>query len=110
MKKSSHLPTALPPEFYSFFWDTDAKKVNPATHPYYVINRRLDKGDFATVRWVIKTFSKDFIVDSLTQDSNISPMTATFFANYFGISRNRFISLRKKSRSRRISTGMWRNA
>lgn len=110
MNNTPKLPTKLPTKFYSFFWDVDAKKINPATHPHYVINRLLDKGELEAVRWVVKTFSKDFIVDSLIQDSNISPITATFFANYFSISPDRFISLRKKKRLRRISTGMWRYA
>ena len=41
------LPAKLPKRLYRFFWDTDAAKVNPRTHPDYVINRLLDKGDLA---------------------------------------------------------------
>jgi len=97
------LPSKLPSEFHRFFWDVDAKKVNPQTHPYYVINRLLDKGDLAAARWVLQTFPRKVIVDTFRKLRDFSLKTAAFWANYLNIPREEvkcmqepYLSLRKQ--------------
>jgi hypothetical protein len=92
MKKTS-LPTRLPSSFYKFFWDTDAKKVNPSKHPYYVINRLLDKGDLKAVKWVRKNFSQEVIVATLKKKRDFSPWTAVFWSRFYNIPRGEMVCL-----------------
>lgn len=81
------VPTVLPPSLYRFFWDVQAEKVNPSTHPQYVINRLLDKGDLGAVKWVLWNFSKKTVIDSLRHGPAVDPPTASFWSSYLRISR-----------------------
>lgn len=81
------LPSKLPVSFYQFFWDVDAKKVNPRTHPYYVINRLLDKGDLEAARWVVRNFPKEIIVETIKKMRDFSPWNASFWARMYNIKR-----------------------
>ena len=87
LKSNSLLPAKLPKRLHRFFWDTAAAKVNPRTHPYYVINRLLDKGNLAAARWVVRNFSKETITDTLNQQKDFYPWNGVFWARYFGLPR-----------------------
>jgi len=86
-KSRPPLPAKLPKRLHRFFWDTDAAKVNPGTHPDYVINRLLDKGDLAAARWVIRNFPKRTIADTLKKQRDFSPWNGVFWSNFFGVKR-----------------------
>ncbi len=81
------LSSSLPSSLHQFFWDVDAKKVNPATHPDYVINRLLDKGNLEAARWVLKNFPRDTIIETLKTRRDFSPWNGVFWANYLGVPR-----------------------
>jgi len=83
--ENTSLPARLPPSFYKFFWDVDAKKVNPSTHPYYVINRLLDKGNLAAVKWVRKNFPERLIKETIKTKRDFSFSTVNFWARYLDI-------------------------
>lgn len=85
-KPNSPLPAKLPKRLYRFFWDTDTTKVNPRTHPDYVINRLLDKGDLAAARWVVKNFSKEKIIDAFRNTRDASFKTVNFWSKYLNFS------------------------
>lgn len=86
------IPTQLPPALYRFFWDVRAENVNPSTHPSYVINRLLDKGDLAAVKWVMRSFSKKSVFNSLKCGPAVDPPTASFWSSYLNISRKDIIT------------------
>jgi len=79
------LPTHIPQELTKYFWDVKPETVNPATHPYFVINRLLDKGGLDAARWVVRTFPKDDIIQTIKTVRDFSPRSARFWAHYFGI-------------------------
>lgn len=79
------IPTKLPPSLYQFFWDVDAKKINPGKSPYYVINRLLDKGNLEAVRWVRRSFPKDLITETIKTKKDFSFKTVTFWSKYYQI-------------------------
>lgn len=87
LRLNSPLPAKLPKRLYRFFWDTDAAKVNPRTHPYYVINRLLDKGDLAAARWTVNAFPQNTIADTLKRQKDFSPWNGVFWARYLGLPR-----------------------
>jgi hypothetical protein len=81
------LPTSLPQEFHRFFWDVDAATLDPSLHPLYVINRLLDKGDVAAVRWVRRSFPEELIIKTIKTRRDFSPWNAVFWARFYGIPR-----------------------
>lgn len=95
MKKTSRLPSKIPSSLYRFFWDVDARKVNPSKTPYYVINRLLDKGDLSAARWVIRHFPRKTIVETFKKMRDFSPWNATFWARMYNIPREEVLCLQK---------------
>lgn len=79
------LPTSLPSSLYQFFWDVDAATVDPSAHPYYVINRLLDKGNLEASRWVLKNFPREVIVETLKTRRDFSPWNGRFWARYLNV-------------------------
>lgn len=79
------MPTSLPPSLHKFFWDVDPKSVNPKKSPKYVINRLLDKGDLEAVRWVLRSFDKETIVETLKTIRDFSPRAGYFWSRYLHI-------------------------
>ena len=87
MATNPSLPTSLPPKFYGFFWDIDAKKLDPSKHSKYVINRLLDKGNLETARWILKHFPDEMITDTFKTIRDFSPWNGVFWGQYLGIPR-----------------------
>lgn len=81
------IPTKLPPSLYQFFWDVEAKKVNPGKSPYYVINRLLDKGNLKAARWVRRNFPEELIIETVKKMRDFSPWNAVFWARLLDIPR-----------------------
>lgn len=77
----------LPQNLYRFFWDVDPAKMDVGKHRKYVIARLLEYGDTVAVRWVLKSFSKEELVEVLKQSRVISPKTANFWAMMYDIPR-----------------------
>lgn len=45
----------------SLFWDTDPTKIDPQKHARYIIERIMDFGDVAEVRWMWKQYPKQLL-------------------------------------------------
>lgn len=93
--KDNKLPTSLPPSLYSFFWDVDPAKVNPSLNPHYVINRLLDKGNLEAARWVLKSFPKELITETLKTIRDFSPWNGQFWASYLDMSEKEVACLQE---------------
>lgn len=79
------VPTSVPPSLHTFFWDIEATNLDPSKHSRYVINRLLDKGDLNAARWVLRSFPKTMIVETLKTRRDFSPWNGTFWAHYLGV-------------------------
>ncbi len=90
---NKQIPKAIPEFLYPFFWDVDAKNLNPQEHDFYVINRLLDKGNLEAARWVLNSFPEEKIVETIKTKRDFSPWNAVFWTNYFQIPRNETICL-----------------
>lgn len=87
MKIAVKIPTKIPPDLYKFFWDTEASKVNPRIHPYYVVNRLLDKGDLKAARWVLRNFPRETIRETFRKIRDFSPWNGTFWTRLLNLKR-----------------------
>lgn len=103
MKSQKELPSSVPPDFHKFFWDVDAKKLDPRDHPKYIINRLLDKGNLDAARWVLHNFPKELIIETIKKMRDFSPKTANFWAQFYSIPKEeiaclnpQFLALRKQ--------------
>ena len=97
------LPKKIPKKFYGYFWDVDAKKVDPSKKPYFVIQRLLDKGDENSVRWVRRNFSENIIKETFTKMRDFSPWVGNFWQQFLKINRSEVLCLQKHYLSMRRS-------
>ena len=89
------LPDSVPEAFKRFFWDIAFEKLSPREKPYYVINSLLDKGDLAAARWVVRTFPKEMIIDTLKTMRDFSPRSGTFWQRYLNIPKEEVLCLQE---------------
>lgn len=87
--------TSLPSFLKIMFWDTDFDKLEILKNPHYIIKRVLDRGDTNAIKWLLKTFSKNQIVNTVTTSQEISRKTATFWASFYNIDRSKILCLQK---------------
>lgn len=99
------LPTHIPQELAKYFWDVKPETVNPATHPYFVINRLLDKGGLDAARWVVRTFPKEMIIETLKTVRDFSPWNGRFWTRYYQLKEEDVACLRPSYRSMR--SALW---
>jgi len=59
----------------SLFWDTDPKKIDLQKNAQYVIERVLDFGRDAEVRWMWHTYDKNKISEVVSQSRSLRPRT-----------------------------------
>lgn len=76
------IPAFLVP---SCFWDCDPQAVDLQTHRRFVVERVMEYGDDEAVRWLLRTYAREELSDILRQTRNLSPKTATCWANYLGL-------------------------
>lgn len=76
MEPSTRLPEFLRP----IFWDTDFDRLEVAGHERYIVERVLEFGDDAAIRWLWRTFGPNTIADVVRQSRALSPNTANLWA------------------------------
>ena len=77
----------LPPYTHGYFWDIDPARLDVNEYPVYVLERLLEYGDLPSVRWMLEHFSRQEIVNVLQTSGRLSPLSANFWALYFGIDK-----------------------
>lgn len=97
-KNLSMKSTSLPKFLYRYFWDIDARKLNPQKHSQYVIQRLLELGDIESVRWVRKNFSQKQIKETLCETRQMTLKTANFWSLLLGVNKKRIKCLQKDFR------------
>ncbi len=68
-----------------YFWDVDVAKIDFENDYLYVINRLLDKGDLIAASWVLNSYSKNKIIETLKSRRDFSAKSGTFWANYLNV-------------------------
>lgn len=78
-----------------YFWDVDTNLPELTKRPTTVITRILDLGDINAINWLTSNFSREEICDTLKQTRNISPRSASFWANVYNIPISELICFQK---------------
>ncbi len=86
------------PEFLRpLFWDVDFDRLRVPGHERYIIERILELGDDAAVRWMFRRFSQDQIVQTLRRSRSLSRKSALFWADILNVPRKSIRCLSKRS-------------
>lgn len=84
----------IPSKIKSLLWDVDISSIDLEKHYKYVIERIIEYGDVAEVKWMQKTFSKDQIIEILKTSKRISAKSGNFFAIKYNLSKEELECLR----------------
>jgi len=79
-----------------YFWDVNARTLDADRYATYIIERLLEWGDLASVRWLLQRYSRRKIIGVLKKTRALSRMSANFWAVYFGVPRNEIRCLSKR--------------
>ena len=91
----------LPKSLKKYFWDVDTSKISIYRHPYFIVQRLLDKGDNNAVRWVNNHFTNKQIEDTLTKLRDFNPRVANFWALFLNIPKEKIPCLQTPYLQRR---------
>lgn len=75
-RKSTKKVMRLRPEL---FWDVDPKTIDPKKHAQYIIERVLDFGSDAEVRWVWRHYPKGLIFTTVAKSKGMFPATKSLW-------------------------------
>ncbi len=89
----------------SFFWDTEINNIDPQRDFIFVLERLLEFGDDRAIRWVLSWYSDDAIIETVKKSRKLSPKTANFWKNYYGLKEEEVQCLSKSFR--KITESFW---
>lgn len=93
------------PEFLRpLFWDVNFDRLRVSGHERYIIERILEFGDDAAVRWMWRTFGPEAIAETVRRSRVISPRTANLWVLLLNLPRR---SIRCFSRRFRIMSDIF---
>ncbi|MBI4067589.1 hypothetical protein HY407_04345 [Candidatus Gottesmanbacteria bacterium] len=91
----------LPEQFYKYFWDIDVTTLDTSKNSLFIINRLLDKGDDAAIRWIRDQYPNNLIKKALTSLRGFSPKIANFWGLFLGIPKDKILCLQTPYLKRR---------
>lgn len=78
----------IPEEQRKFFWDTDPLALDEERHNFFIIERLLELGDDDAIRWVVRKYPGEAIMDVLRNSRRLSPRTANLWRLYYGLRKD----------------------
>ncbi|MEW6229414.1 MAG: hypothetical protein AB1700_15215 [Bacillota bacterium] len=91
------MPT-LPPSLNKFFWDVDPKAVDIDKNYFFVLERLLEEGDDAAIRWVMSYYGDGQRLEVVRNSRRLSRKTARLWQNYYGLGEEEVRCLSTSSR------------
>lgn len=87
---------ALPPFLKQYFWEIRFENLDPAKRATYIIERLLEYGDVPSLRWMLKKYPKEQIIEVLKRTRVVSRKSANFWALYFSVPREEILCFQKR--------------
>ena len=77
----------LPPEFHHLFWDCRPETIDTETHGPFILERVLEYGSLAAVRWALKTYGAERLKGFLRERGvrTLSRKTLSFWTLQLGL-------------------------
>jgi hypothetical protein len=75
-KKTERIPESLKP----FFWDVDFENLSVADFSHFIISRLMEHGDEAGLRFLMHTYSRRELQETLRTSRSISRRSRKFWA------------------------------
>ena len=77
------------------FWEIDINNLDHENHKKYTIERILQYGRMEHVNWMLKTFNKDEITETVKKSRTIDRKTANYWSIHFGINKDEILCFTK---------------
>ncbi|MGQ9647180.1 MAG: DUF6922 domain-containing protein [Thermodesulfobacteriota bacterium] len=87
----------IPDGIGRLFWDVDKNALDLKRHRSYIIKRIMDYGDIEEVKWMLKTYSSEEVIEVVKKSRGLSRKSAYFWAAYFDIPREEIACLKMSS-------------
>jgi len=85
----------IPKRIKRLFWDVNKDDVDVRRHRPYVIRRIMDYGDVEDVKWMLKIYSTDEIIEVVKKSHGLSRKSAYFWSTYFNIPKEEIECLKR---------------
>jgi hypothetical protein len=69
----------LPDSLRPFFWDVDFQTLSVDRASYFIISRLMEHGDEAAMSFVLKTYSREAMIDVLKTSRTLSRRSRNFW-------------------------------
>ncbi|MEZ4690910.1 MAG: hypothetical protein R3A12_12295 [Ignavibacteria bacterium] len=77
------------------FWDTEIDKLNIENHKRYTIERILQYGYTDHIRWILKIFDANDIIETVKKSKIIDRKTANYWSIHYGINKDEILCFTK---------------
>ncbi len=76
-------------------WDVNISELNLNAHKKFIIERVLEYGDLDSFNFILKTFDKNSIIDTLKTSKKISTKSGNFYALVLNVDRKELLCIQK---------------
>ena len=77
----------MPTEFKKYFWDTQFENLDLRKNMKYIISRLFCEGNWESIKWVKKNYTKEQIIETAKTSRRLTPMIANFLKNVYNLKK-----------------------
>ena len=85
----------IPANIKPYFWEINTDKLDIKKHPEYIIARILEYGGPDAVSWMMHTYDRSQIKETLKKNREISRKSAEFWRIFYGLRKDEIACLKK---------------
>lgn len=79
----------LPEQVLTLLWDVDISQIDIDKHQKYIIERIVEYGDIAEIKWMQSVYSREQISRVVSDSKRISRKAGDFFAFIYKLDRSK---------------------
>lgn len=77
------MSAGIPRKLYRLFWDVRPEDLHKENDAFFIIERLLETGDDAAIRWVLTSYPEETIAHVVRNSRRLSRKTARFWQLFF---------------------------
>ncbi len=78
----------IPKSIEILLWDVDLDELDLQKHSFFIIERIMVYGDEKDVRWMLKMFSKEQLIEVVKRSKNLDKKSANYWALRLDVDRS----------------------